>query len=90
MNLVPMNIVTYDTKHLVYKDKVRFFYALKGRGNKPGIVEECGIVQLAKTVLLVRPEHEKKVKAFLKEWKCRSQIMHCLMRPDEISASKRA
>ncbi|MDP6293300.1 MAG: hypothetical protein QF486_05820 [Candidatus Woesearchaeota archaeon] len=90
MKLTPMIIVTYDTKHLVYKDKVRFFYALKGRGGQPGIIKECGIVQLAKTVLLVRPKQEKKVKEFLKEWKCKSKMIHCLMRPNEINASKRS
>ncbi|MDP7182037.1 MAG: hypothetical protein QF486_05825 [Candidatus Woesearchaeota archaeon] len=83
MKRAPMNIFTYDTKHLEYKDKVRFFYALKGRGGQPGIIKECNITQLAKTVLLVAPEHEKRVQAFLKEWECNSKMLRCLMRPEE-------
>ena len=84
MSLAPMTILTYNTRHLKYSDKVRFFYALKGRGKHQGIIKEFKIFQLGKTVLLVKPEHEEKVRKFLQEWKCPSKFFHALMKEEEL------
>lgn len=78
---VPRVLFTYSTEHLLKKDKVRFFYALKGRGDSKGIVERCKIEHLGRTVLLV-PEHfAAEVDEFLKYWKCAYQKREVLVLP---------
>jgi len=68
-------IITYSTRHLLKKDKVRFYYALKGRDGKTGIVKRCKIRQLGRTVLMVQARFEDDVEAFVKYWKCTYQKM---------------
>jgi hypothetical protein len=51
-------------------DKVRFYYAIKGRDGKSGIVKEWNIDQLGRAVLLVPESHEKDLRDFLTFWKC--------------------
>ena len=68
--LVEKAIFTYSTEHLAQKDKVRFYYALKGRDGKSGIIIKWNIEQLGKTVLLVDTNHEEDVTEFLQFWKC--------------------
>lgn len=63
-------IFQYSTKHLPKKDKVRFYYALKGRDGKSGIINSLKIEQLGRTVLLVSEKAEKEVEEFLSFWKC--------------------
>ena len=63
-------IFTYSLKHLLVKDKVRFYYALKGRDGKSGVVKAYQIEQLGRTVLLVPLEVSTKVEEFLQYWKC--------------------
>ena len=84
MTYSPSVIITYTIRHLKHSDKVRFFYALKGRGKQQGIIKDCKIIQLGKTVLLVKPEHEKAVKDFLSEWKCGYKILHCSIASKEL------
>lgn len=73
-------IFTYSTTHLAYKDKIRFYYALKGRDGKTGIVKHCRIEQLGRTVLLVSQQHAAEVEQFLKYWKCEYQRREVLVR----------
>ena len=42
-----MVLFTYSTIHLLKKDKIRFYYALKGRDGKSGIVKRDKIDHLA-------------------------------------------
>ena len=63
-------ILMYSTKHLAKKDKVRFYYALKGRDGKSGIVKAAQIEQLGRTVLFVKEKFAKDAEDFLKFWKC--------------------
>jgi len=63
-------IFSYSLTHLAFKDKVRFYYALKGRDGKSGIIKECNIEQISKGVLLVEESHASKVEEFLRFWKC--------------------
>lgn len=63
-------LYSYSTSHLKGSRKVLFFYALKGRGNKPGVLEKTKSKFLAKGVLLVRPEYEETIDAFFKSWAC--------------------
>jgi hypothetical protein len=66
-------IFTYSTEHLPKKDKVRFYYALKGRDGKTGIVKRCSIEQLGRTVLLVPTKFAQDAHGFLQYWKCEYQ-----------------
>lgn len=64
-------LFTYNTLHLKIKDKVRFYYALKGRDGKSGIIKRFNIEQLGRTVLLVEKKFEKDIDLFFKVWKCK-------------------
>jgi hypothetical protein len=66
----PGYIFTYSTEHLAKKDKVRFFYALKGRDGKPGIVQRAAIEHLGRTVLLAPERTSPDVEQFLMGWGC--------------------
>lgn len=63
-------LFTYSTEHLPKKDKVRFYYALKGRDGDSGIVVDYEIDHLGRTVLLVPQKFANDVEDFLKQWKC--------------------
>ncbi len=76
---VPKVIFTYSTEHLLKKDKVRFYYALKGLDGKTGIVKRCKIEQLGRTVLLVPVQFANEVNDFLKYWKCEFQQRRVLV-----------
>jgi hypothetical protein len=69
---VPYALFTYAIDHLEQKDKVRFYYDLKGRDGKSGIMKACRIEQLGRTVLLVPKDQESAVEQFLKKWNCKS------------------
>ncbi|MBW3002510.1 hypothetical protein KY338_05120 [Candidatus Woesearchaeota archaeon] len=64
-------IYTYKLIHLPKKDKIRFFYALKGRNGKKGILERLKIEQLGRTVLLASANKEKELDEFFAYWRCK-------------------
>jgi len=64
----PMVIYTYSTEHLLKKDKVRFYYALKGRDGKTGIVKEFRIIHLGRTVLMAEARFDDDIIQFFKVW----------------------
>lgn len=70
-NYKEMTIFTYSIEHLLKKDKIRFYYALKGRDGKSGIVTALKIEQLGRAVLLVPVKNANEVEDFLKLWKCK-------------------
>jgi len=70
-NYTPKLIFTYSIEHLLKKDKIRFYYALKGRDGKSGIVKKYKIEQLGRAVLLVNSRFENQVQEFLSLWKCK-------------------
>lgn len=72
-------IFMYSIAHLLKKDKIRFYYALKGRDGKSGIAKELKIEQLGRAVLLVSAEHEKQAAEFLEYWKCEFKIKRALV-----------
>lgn len=63
-----MLIYTYSTEHLAKKDKVRFYYALKGRDGKSGLVKNLRIEQLGRTVLLVPQRYREDMEQFIRLW----------------------
>jgi hypothetical protein len=74
----PKTIFSYSIEHLLKKDKIRFYYALKGRDGKSGIVKRCRIEQLGRAVLFVSGEAEKEVQEFLEYWKCKYAMKRVL------------
>ena len=68
---IDSTLFAYSTEHLLSKDKVRFFYALKGRGKQEGIVKSTNSEHLGRTILLVADERAGEVEQFLSSWKCR-------------------
>lgn len=66
-------LYVYSTKHLLIKDKVRFYYGLKGRHGDEGVVKDYKINQLTKTVLLVPLKSASDIESFLSYWKCKYQ-----------------
>jgi hypothetical protein len=61
-------IYTFSTKNLAKKDKVRFYYALKGRDGKSGIVKKAKIKHIGKGVLLVPYIYDEDMKQFFRVW----------------------
>lgn len=73
-------IFTYSLTHLPVKDKVRFFYALKGRYGSPGVIKQYSIEQLGRTVLLVPKGFEKEIDEFMSYWKCQFKKKEVLVK----------
>lgn len=69
--LLEASIFTYSTRHLNNSDKVRFYYALKGRDGKSGILKKYVREQIAKTALLVLKKNNLPIEEFLKIWQCK-------------------
>jgi len=70
----------YSTQHLLKKDKIRFYYALKGRDGKSGIVKSYKIDHLGRTVLLIPSKYAKEVNEFLELWKCEFETKEVLVK----------
>lgn len=62
-------LFTYSTSHLLAKDKVRFYYALKGRDGKSGVIKFLRADFLAKQVVIVPESADEEFKQFLRVWK---------------------
>ncbi len=58
----------YETSRLPYTDKIRFYYALKGRDGKNGIIKSTNSEFLAKTIILVPVRFDNDVQSFFREW----------------------
>ena len=63
-----MVLYCYSTRELEKKDKVRFYYALKGRDGKTGIVKRANINHIGKGVLLVPYTNEDELRQFFRVW----------------------
>ena len=65
-----MLIYTYAMpSDMTSKDRVIFFYAIKGRNGKPGLLKDLGVQQLGRCVLLAPVEVEKQFDEFLQKWR---------------------
>ena len=68
------HIYVYSTSHLTPTERVKFFYALKGRDGKPGILDTTQSVFLATAVLSVLPGQYGEIEQFLKTWGCKFYV----------------
>lgn len=76
-------LISYTIQHMLYKDKVRFYYALKGRDGKTGMVKYSNAESLARSILLISEEHFKEFIEFLGYWKCSFIAKKVYIKPDE-------
>ncbi len=60
----------FNSSRLSGSRKVRFFYKLKGRGNKKGILDKLDAEFVAKSVILVSMKNYFALIKFLREWDC--------------------
>ena len=67
-------IYIYSTSHLTPTERVKFFYALKGRNGKPGILDTTQSIFLAKSVLNVLHSQSEEIEQFLKTWGCKFSV----------------
>ena len=67
-------IYVYSTSHLTPTERVKFFYALKGRNGKPGILDTTQSIFLAKSVLNVLHSQSEEIEQFLKTWGCKFSV----------------
>ncbi len=70
ISAIDRTLFIYSSKHLSGSKKVRFFYALKGRGKENGLVNGNSIISLSKKVLLVSSSKKSEVESFLNYWAC--------------------
>ncbi len=63
-------LFSYSTGHLQEKDRIRFFYALKGRNGKKGMMDLVGAERFGRSVLIVPQKRSVDFKQFFKEWGC--------------------
>ena len=61
----------YSSSHLSGSNKVRFFYALKGRDDKLGLIKETNSRFLAKSVILAPASKTELWRSFFKFWGCK-------------------
>ena len=71
-----MVLVSYSINHLPIKDKVRFYYALKGRDGKSGMVKLMKADHLNRSVILVKDRYGEEIKEFLGFWRCNYKILY--------------
>ena len=64
-----MLLITYQTASLSPTNKVRFYYALKGRDKKSGITKLYDINHLAKQVFMISSKYKEDMKMFFLNWK---------------------
>lgn len=69
----------YSTKELSPTDKVRFYYAFKGRDGESGILKRTASEFLAKGVILVPIEQASAMQDFLKDWHCEPEKMEVIV-----------
>ena len=68
-------IIHYSTKHLSSTDIVRFFYELRGRGNKLGVLIDTNSLFLTKSLLEVPAGSIAHIKYFFNKWSCSYKII---------------
>ncbi len=62
-------LFTFSTQEFLKKDKIRFYYALKGRDGKSGLVSATKSEHLGSAVILVDAKHDQEWQDFFNLWK---------------------
>ena len=69
-DLLESVLFTSSIDHMEQKDKVRFYYALKGRDGKGGMLARPGVIQLGRAVVIVPLALAEEFMEFFKLWSC--------------------
>lgn len=77
-------LYTYSIDHLAQKDKVLFYYALKGRDGKGGMLSKQGVVQLGRTAILIPLGLSEEFNEFLDLWRCNFASKDMLIDKEEL------
>lgn len=80
----PYLLVTYSLTDLSQTQKVKFYYALKGRGTTKGFLEKTGALSLARSVFLIQAGELALTEAFVKAWKCHYHIRQVYLSPHQL------
>jgi len=62
-------LFTFSTQTFLKKDKIRFYYALKGRDGKSGVVKATKAEHIGSAVIMVDAKYEKEWEDFFNLWK---------------------
>lgn len=62
-------LFTFSTQKFLKKDKIRFYYALKGRDGKSGVMKATKAEHLGSAVILAGVKYEKEWEDFFNLWK---------------------
>ena len=74
-----MTIFIYSTESLTKTEKVKFFYALNGRGSKESILKKYNAVHFGTTIILVPKRFEDNFRKFLEYWKIKFNVKEVLI-----------
>lgn len=74
-----MILISYNSSNLSNNNKVKFYYALKGRDGLSGIIKHYDILFLGKGVLLLSYQYLNDIRNFLKIWNLSYKIIEISM-----------
>ena len=78
----------YSSSHLTGSNKVKFFYALKGRDKKlTGLVNNSTVFSLSKKILIADPKEKENIESFLNYWGCSFSIISSKNLKDKVILS---
>jgi hypothetical protein len=66
-------LLQYNSSHLKGANKVKFYYALKGRGGSKGILEVTHSEFIGKGVVLSGDKGASELAVFFKKWGCKTE-----------------
>ncbi|MBD3313933.1 hypothetical protein GF345_05820 [Candidatus Woesearchaeota archaeon] len=72
-------IYTYDISDLEPSKRVRFVYALKGRGDEKGLIEELGGIFLVPGCFRIPAAKSREIDSVFRLWKVRNKRYKALM-----------
>jgi len=80
----PYALITYSLTHLSQTEKVKFYYALKGRGNAKGLLADTSAFALARSVFMVRAAELQIAASFMETWGCHYVVRRAFLSPDQL------
>ena len=80
LNLDNYTLFKYSLRNLDKNSKTKFTYALKGRGDNPGVLEKAGGKHLAPQVVMVPPQETDNLRTFLERWEVSYEEYEVAMR----------
>lgn len=83
----PIGMFKYQFKEWTKLKKIKYYYALNGRGRQRGIVEELACTKLADGVILVPLNKVELFRAFLEFWKVEYVYIPSLI-PERLNKKK--